>query len=263
MATATLLLASIFTLMGQSDNQEFSIPLSEPGKKGILYAKTHRGAIKVSTHPENSVIVRVSSGEGEKEMDRGEKQGLRKIPNAATQFEITEENNIVKVQGVHNRHINFDILVPADFDLVINTHHDGYIEVNGVTGSIEADAHHEGISLIDVGGSVIADTHHGEIKVVLKSVTKEVPMAFSTYHGDIDLTFPPNVNARAKVKTTNGDIYTDFDLDLQVEPTELKSESEKGTKIKVSGWLKGDLGTGGPEFLFSTYHGDIIIRKGM
>ena len=153
------------------------------------------------------------------------------------------------------------IQVPREFSLNLKTHHDGFIGVRNVTGNIEADGHHEDIEMAGISGSVVADTHHGEIKVELLSVSDKTPLAFSTYHGDIDVSLPDNVDSAIKIKTTKGEVYTDFDMDLKVESTKLASENGKGTKIQVGGWLKGDLGSGGPEFLFSTYHGDVIIRK--
>ncbi len=264
-AAGTILFLIGFSSYGQ-DTQEFNIPLSNPSSPGKLYAKTHRGSIVVNGYNGKEVIVKVNPREDEhdhdSDRDRGrDLGGMKRIPNTAAQFEIIEEDNVVKVQGVHNKYIDFEIQVPKNFDLSINTHHDGYIEVNGVTGEIEADGHHESIVLTNVAGSVIADTHHGEIKVNLTSATSNTPMAFSTYHGDIDITLPANINAATKIKTTKGDVYTDFDLDLRVESTEVESGRSGGTQIKVGGWLVGNLGKGGPEFLFNTYHGDVIIRK--
>ena len=64
-----------------------------------------------------------------------------------------------------------------------------------------------------------------------------------------------------KVKSTKGDIYTDFDMEMKAEQPETTAGENGGTRIKLGGWLYGDLGNGGPEFMFNTYHGDVIIRK--
>ena len=251
-------------VMGQEGySQDYPIELSDPGKSGKLLVMVQHGYIKVFGHDGDNVIVTAIAGDdGDSEGRDSNRSGLKRIPNAAAQFEIVERNNEVTVQGVHNKHVNFEVKVPRDFSLYLRAHHDGYIEVNDVTGELELDAHHEGIVLNNVGGSIVANTHHGEILVSLTSIKSDVPMAFSTYHGDIDITFPGEVDASAKIKTTKGEIYTDFDIDLRVESAKVSSGSNSGTKIEVGGWLKGDLGAGGPEFLFSTYHGDVILRDG-
>lgn len=245
-----------------SGEQEYTLPLSDPNKPGKLYAKLHRGSIKVEGYSGKDVIVKVLPGDNDDDDDddRSSRSSLRRIPNTATQFEIIEQNNEVRIQGVNNKHVNFEVRVPSQFSLQLNTHHDGYIEVSNVTGEIVADGHHEDIVLKNVGGSAIVDTHHGEIKVSFTSISRNVPMAFSTYHGDIDIEFPSDVDGSMKIKTTKGEIYTDFDLNLRVESATVKS-GNSGTKIEVGGWLKGDIGSGGPEFLFSTYHGDVILRE--
>ncbi len=250
--------------MGASQSageQEYTLPLSNPGQPGKLYAKLHRGSIKVEGHSGKDVIVKVLPGDVDDDDENySSRSSLRRIPNTATQFEIVEQNNEVRIQGVNNRHVNFEVKVPSQFSLQLNTHHDGYIEVSNVTGEIVADGHHEDIVLNNVGGSAIVDTHHGEIKVTFTSVTPKAPMAFSTYHGDIDIEFPQNVDGSVKIKTTKGEIYTDFELDLRVESAVVKSGGS-GTKIEIGGWLRGDIGSGGPEYLFSTYHGDVILRE--
>lgn len=247
--------------VGQSSGkQEYTVPLSDPGKPGKLFAKLHKGSIKVEGYSGKEVIVTVIPGSNDDNDRSSSRSSLRRIPNTASEFEIIERNNEVRIQGVNNKHINFEVKVPTQFSLQLSTHHEGYIEVSNVTGEIVADGHHEDIVLRNVGGSAIVDTHHGEIKVSFSSVSANAPMAFSTYHGDIEVEFPSSINGSTKIKTTKGEIYTDFDLDLRVESSVVKSGGS-GTKIQVGGWLKGDLGSGGPEFLFSTYHGDVILRE--
>ncbi|MEQ9403351.1 MAG: DUF4097 family beta strand repeat-containing protein [Cyclobacteriaceae bacterium] len=253
---------TVFTVTASvSQNQEYKVPLSNPGQPGKLIVKVHKGFIKVKGYTGKEVIVSVVPGDDDNNDEGPSKQGLRRVANTAAPFEIVEEDNEVRIQGTGNSYINFEIKVPNKFSLQLNAHHEGYIEVSDVTGELEVDGHHEDIVLNNIGGSVVADTHHGNITATFTSVTPDVPMAFSTYHGDIEITFPSNTNGSVKVKTTKGDIYTDFEMDLKAEVAQVKTASSKGTKIEVGGWLKGNLGSGGSEFLFSTYHGDIIIRK--
>ena len=245
----------------KSDKQEFKIPLSNPGEPGRLKAGLHRGSIKVSGYDGNEVMVTVVHVMDEDEGHHKARSGLRRIPNTATEFNITETNNLVQIKDVDNKESDFEVKVPNNFSLSLKTHHDGYVEVNDVVGEIEVQAHHDDIIMNQVGGSVTANTHHGEIKVTFQTVTSDAPMAFSTYHGDIDITFPADVNASPKIKTTKGDIYTDFDMEMKPQSARVQSGTSKGTKIQVGGWLMGNIGSGGPEYMFNSYHGDVILRK--
>ena len=243
------------------EEQEFSIPLSEPGQPGRLIADIHRGSIRVEGYEGKEVKIKVLIMEEEDDYKAPSKNGLKRIPNTATQFNIEEQNNDVTISGIRNRRIDFRIQVPEAFSLRLKTQHHGFIKVKNVKGNIEADGHHEDIEMIGISGSVVADTHHGKITVDFDEVYDNTPMAFSTYHGDIDITLPEDVNSTATIKTTKGEVYTDFDLDLKVQMTNVNSGKGKGTKIQVGGWLKGNLGSGGAEYLFSSYHGDVILRK--
>ena len=246
--------------LSAQEGQEFTVPLSDPGKPGTLVASMHRGSIRVEGYNGKEVKIKVVSIEEDDYRDNN-KSGLRRIPNTAAQFDIEERNNVVTISGIKSKRVDFMIMVPEAFSLNLKTHHDGFIGVKNVKGNIEADGHHEDIEMSGISGSVVADTHHGEITVAFDDVESGTPMAFSTYHGDIDITLPDNVNSSAKIKTTKGEVYTDFELDLKVEVTNVNSRSGEGTKIQVGGWLKGDLGSGGAEYMFSSYHGDVIIRK--
>ena len=246
-----------------TDKQEFNIPLSSPGEPGKLQVSLHHGSIEIAGYSGNEVVVTVihTADETEDAEQRKSRDGLRRIPNNAVEFNITENNNLVRILDVDNKESDFEIKVPNNFSLSLKTHHDGYVEVNNVIGEIEVHAHHGDILMNSVGGSVAANTHHGEIKVTFQSIDSGTPMAFSTYHGDIDITFPASADASAKIKTTKGEIFTDFDMAMKPQSARIESGKAKGTKIQVGGWLQGDIGSGGPEYLFNSYHGDVIIRK--
>lgn len=240
--------------------QEISIPLSDPDKSGTLVASMHRGSIRIEGYTGKEVKIKAISIEEDQYEDTN-KSGLKKIANAAAQFYLQELNNVVTISEVKNKRVDFVIQIPEAFSLNLKTHHDGFIGVKNVKGNIEANGHHEDIEMSGISGSVVANTHHGEITITFDELANGTPMAFSTYHGDIDITLPEDVNSFTKIKTTKGEVYTDFDLDLNMEMTNVEAKKGKGTKIQVGGWLKGKLGSGGAEYMFSSYHGDVIIRK--
>ena len=53
---------------------------------------------------------------------------------------------------------------------------------------------------------------NGKVLVTLDKVTADKPMSFSSLNGDIDVTLPADMKARVKLKTDNGEVYSDFDI---------------------------------------------------
>ena len=240
--------------------EQIEVPISNPGEPGYLHLSNHNGTITIKGYNGNSVKVKITSSKDKKDKGKN-KYGLKRIDKQASNVSITEDQNEVSINTGNNSRMDFEIEVPMNFSLNLSTHHNGDVEVRNVNGVHEVDSHHGGIALYDVSGTVVADTHHGSIKVTFDQVEKGLPMAFSTYHGNVDITFPSSVRSDLKMKSDKGDIFTDFDF----EPVKPEIEhSNKGSKkeIKLSGWTHGRLGGGGEEMLFKTYHGDIIIRKG-
>ncbi|MGB6867250.1 MAG: hypothetical protein WBE11_16325, partial [Candidatus Aminicenantaceae bacterium] len=110
----------------------------------------------------------------------------------------------------------------------------------------------------------VAHTYNGEVTVSFKQITPDKPMSFSTWNGDVDVTFPAMVKADVRMKSEMGDVYSDFDIQLKQAPQKAVEDERKeggGYKISFEKAVYGSINGGGPEFQFKTYHGDIFIRK--
>ena len=250
---------TLFTLsaFAQTYEDEVKVELSNPSQNGLLKIHIHDGTINISGHNQNYVLVKFKSHQ--KNGHKKEMGGLKRIPNSSLNVEISEYENTVEVESNNDR-TDYEILVPHNFDLNASSHHNSDIVVTNVEGEIELQSHHGSIEIHEVSGSVSAETHHGKISGSFKSVDLTKPMAFSTYHGDIEITFPQNLKCNTKLKSDQGDIYTDFDI--AVQPMKAEQVNESGhKKIKVGGWIYGTIGGGGKEYMFTSYHGDIILRK--
>lgn len=251
--------------LSQNVNEDVEVELSSPGERGTLDVSSHNGTIEIEGYDGQEVLVTIQAdGDDDDNEYNGNKGGLKRITMNSIDVDIYEEDNYVSVSAQQNR-TDFKIKVPRNFDLKVKAHHNGLVEVSDVDGQMEIISHHGAIHLTDVSGSLVADTHHGEITANFLSITDK-PMAFSTYHGDVDITFPASTNFDAKIKSGKGDIYTDFDVNMNPISTERntskgKNKSKSKTKIKIGGWVTGQFGSGGNEYLFNTYHGDVIIRK--
>ena len=263
--------------LAQASN-EFTVPLSDPSKRGKLKAHLNYGSITVKGTARKDVLVKYSSAEEEdgEDEDRKEnrnkdnddnssdsREGLKKIGGGGMDLEVTENNNQVTVQSNSWHHkLKLEIEIPAGMDLQLHTYNGGDLMVTNVQGELALSNYNGEITALNISGSVVASTYNGEIKATFDRVTDGTPMSYSTYNGDIDLTFPGTLKATLKMKTEQGEIYTGFDVNLTSSgPVQMKDTKGGTYKVVVDDWKRADVNGGGPDFTMKNYNGDIVIRK--
>jgi DUF4097 and DUF4098 domain-containing protein YvlB len=112
----------------------------------------------------------------------------------------------------------------------------------------------------------VAHSLNGEVVATLDRVDPSKPMSFSTMNGNIDVTLPPTLKANVRMKTDNGEIYTDFDVKLDSGARMMQNEpgdpQDGRYHVRFDRALRGTINGGGPEFQFTSFNGQIFIRKG-
>ncbi len=270
----TFLFFLVVAAMAQSSG-DFPVPLSDPAKRGKLKAHLNYGSITVKGTARKDVLVKYAAADEKHNHDRDEddderhqkssasKQGLKRISGGTMDLEVTENENMVKVSSDSwSNKMNLEIEVPSGFDLNVSTYNDGDIKISNIQGELEITNYNGEITAESISGSVIATTYNGEIRVTFDKVTEGAPMSFSTFNGDIDLTFPATLKASLKMKTEQGEILSGFDMVMVKSGPVQKKDTKSGTyKVVIDEWVKADVNGGGPEFSMKNYNGDIIVRK--
>jgi len=87
----------------------------------------------------------------------------------------------------------------------------------------------------------------------------------------VDVTLPADVRAAVRVKSDNGEVYTDFDVKLEARAEmrnqetgskdERPSRHDRGHHYGYENVMIGTLNGGGPTLRFQTFNGNIYIRK--
>jgi hypothetical protein len=277
----TLGLVLIANAVAWAQGNEFTIPLSDPAKRGKLRAHINYGSITVKGTARKDVLVKYKQADEEcdeceehdddhdnhnhnNDEDRPKsKEGLKKISGGGMELEVVESDNFVKVEsGSWNNKLDLEIEVPSGFDLEADTYNDGDLMVTNIQGDVELNNYNGEITALNISGSVVATTYNGEIKVTFDKVTEGTPMSFSTYNGDIDLTFPAALKASLKMKTEQGEIFTGFDVKIAASgPVQVKDKKSGVYRVTVDEWKRGDINGGGAEISLKNYNGDIYIRK--
>ena len=248
-----------------------TVPFSNTARPRMLKAHLTTGGITVRGYAGKDAIVEGRGGEGrerDRDRDRGRNpEGMKRIDNISSYgLTVEEEDNVITVSTRSpNRYTELVIQVPVNTNLKLNVVNGGNITVENITGEIEVNNINGGVRLTNVAGSVVAHALNHSVFVTLTKATADKAMSFSSLNGDIDVTLPADIKAKAKLKTDNGEIYSDFDV--KIDPASRQPIVEEGRsggryRVRIDKTMYGLINGGGPEFLFQTFNGNIYIRKG-
>jgi hypothetical protein len=127
------------------------------------------------------------------------------------------------------------------------------------------------------------------------------PMPFTSINIDVDVTLPASVRANLRLRSERGDVYTDFDIQIQQQPAaasstatppapprpplppvppggdpnglkdlerearELERQARqlaRSNRFDADTAIHGAINGGGPEFELRTFNGDVYLRRG-
>lgn len=259
-----MILAGSAMAQASGDTKEtMVVPLSEPGKPFKLNVGLISGSIKVMGYEGKDVVIEVSAPE-EKRKGKDASNGMKRI-TAGNGLDLTaeEKNNSVRIHtNSMGRSIRLVIKVPmSEATLKLSTVNDGDIVISNVNGEIEASNVNGDVTATGVSGSVVANSTNGDLIVNFKTVDAKAAMGFSTFNGKIDVTFPATLKANVKLKSDQGEIYSDFEVDADKSPAAAKTSNGGTFRIKIDNTVLGKIGGGGPELMMKTWNGNVYIRK--
>lgn len=255
-----------FILIAQiifSQNNEYeqiTVPLSHPNKQGNLILSHNKGSIKVTGYDGNLIVVKAKL---RYHNSSRKSDNLKHLSSNSIQLSATEKNNEVTIESNSLiKTINLDIDVPKNFSLQINNQDNGNITIENLSGEMDVSNVNGDINLENVSGSALLNTVDGSIFVRFNDVTDNVPMAFTTIDGNVDITFPEDVNIMLKMKSEHGEIFSDFDIDIKKREQKTEKSAKTGSvKIYLEEWIYGKINNGGPEILIKSFDGNIFVRK--
>jgi len=270
--TKAFLIVSLFgsALLYAQDPDRVTVPFSDPARPHTLKAHLLNGGITVKGYDGKDAIIEARPRGPERERharrrDPENIQGLKRIDNKNTGLTVEEQDNVISVgTGSMGNTIDLMIQVPVNTSLKLNTLNSGAIVVENINGEIEVNDLNGPVTITNVSGSVIAHSLNSKVTAVLNKVTPDKAMSFTSMNGNIDVTLPADMKAKVKMKTDNGEIYSDFDIrmDANVKPVIEDSRSKGGKyRVKIEHTMTGTINGGGPEIQFQTFNGNIYIRK--
>jgi len=245
-------------------SDRITVNLSDPSRPALVNTSMVNGGITVKSYEGKEVIVEARARNRERE--ESESGGLRRLNLPRTGLSVEEENNEVRISTEsYARTIDLILSVPVRTSLKLHAVNDGDIVVTGVEGEMDINNVNGAVTLNNVAGNCVAHALNGRVLATFTRVSTQKPMAFSSLNGDIDVTFPADLKANVSIRSDRGDVFSDFDVQLQ--PTAPQQIVEDGRsksgkyRVKIDRSVHGTINGGGPEIQFTNFQGSIYIRK--
>jgi hypothetical protein len=293
---ATLIALGCLAALSAGAQERIAVPLSDASRPAVLEVETVGAALNVSATDGKEVVIvarenaaaeadrvardnagkeaaRNAGGRGPEprpprprgtaDVDEASTAGLHRIPNTSIGLMATEENNVVTVNTDFTRQaLALDITVPRNTSVRLKTVNGGDMTVTGVRGEHELSNVNGRIVANDIAGSLVASTTNGTIRASFTDVTTAKPMSFSTFNGDVDVTFPAKLAATLRVTSGHGELYTDFDAAVQPQPPVVTQGGQNGRyEVRLERETVVVVGKGGPDIRFKTFNGNVMVRK--
>ncbi len=240
-----------------------SVNLSDPARPALVKASLVNGGITVKGYDGKEVVVEARARN--RESARSDST-MKRIPVSGTGLSVEEENNEVRIStDSFMRAVDLSISVPIHTSLKLSAVNSGDIVVTGVDGELDVNDVNGSVTLNNVSGSAVAHALNGRLLATFSRVNPQKPMAFSSLNGDIDVTFPADLKANLSLKSDRGEIFSDFDVQVQVSAPQQVVEDGRGHGgkylVKIDKAVHATINGGGPELQFTNFNGGIYIRK--
>jgi len=240
------------------------VTLSDPSRPSTVKASLITGSITVKAYDGKEIIVEAHPRSRD-DSDDDNRPGPKRLNIATTGLNVEEENNQVNIGAdAIQRAIDLVLQVPVHTSLHLRAVNDGDIMVSGVDGELDIDNINGSVTLTKIAGSAVAHALNGKLIASFTRVNQK-PMAFSSLNGDIDVTFPADLKANVSLRSDNGDVFSDFDVNMtpqSSQPVVEDGRSHGGKyKVKIDKTVRGTINGGGPEMQFTNFNGGIYIRK--
>jgi DUF4097 and DUF4098 domain-containing protein YvlB len=155
---------------------------------------------------------------------------------------------------------DFELKIPSRADFFLKTVNKGAITVSNMNGEFEVSNVNGGIDMSGITGAGLVSTVNGKVGVRFRK-NPDSRCGFKTVNGTIEIEVPGELSADLKLKTFNGEVYSDFDVTGLPHQASAPERIGRRTVYRGDEFFSVRAGKGGPEMLFETLNGDIRILR--
>lgn len=261
-----LMTLALFGLFLAAHDRDYDVQEKETIQKTLKVADASQAAEVIVDNVWGSVRVEGTSGRdviltAQKTILAESKEKLQKAKEEV-KLDITEKGNTVDIyvdgpfrcrdhEGRGSRmqkdpgyivRYDFVLKVPFRTKLDVSTVNEGDVEVKNVEGDFEV------------------ENVNGEVRVTFKRAPAG-KCSFGSINGDLTISFPADLSADFRIKTFNGEVYSDFPVTYLPAAPAVREETKGKIVFRSDRFFGVRAGKGGPEIKMETLNGDILIKK--
>jgi len=260
----------------QSSKEHISkeISLSSAPAQTVVEVYNLLGSVKVEGYTGSKVLLEIDktvSAKNKADIERGEKEFELGIDTRQDTIVIytkapydtrpsrnkSNQNN----QIPYSIKLDYVIKVPQNVQLRLSTINDGAIEVTNVHGKMKVNNINGSIRVENAKGLTDLHTINGGIDVTY-AASPATGSSCYTINGTINASYPDDLSADIKLKSMNGDFYTDFpNAEVAPQTVVRRNASDSGTTYKLNKNTHLKVGKGENKLNFETLNGSIYIKK--
>ena len=207
----------------------------------IIAVHFRNGELNIVTHDKDEIILEGEDVKSDHDPVKARRDGLISIRHLAVRqalkgIKISETDNIIHLERPFQADEDIRITIPARASLIVDQHLNGDITIDGVSGSLEIKTIDGDTDLLNISGPVVINSIDGDIKLVFAD--SEIPgnSILTSVDGDIDIYVEEDTGLYLSLKTMEGDILSDMDIEVITykdlkEATSLTDERRKPHKF--------------------------------
>lgn len=176
--------------------------------------------------------------------------GLR--DNTKIGLNVNTEGDKINIRTVKKGKGKYTIKVPKA--MTVSFKHSNYnmkeLYIHGLAGEVEVSLQYGAVRLENMTGPLSVNTVYGSIEAKFSALTSKNPTSLYSVYQFVDVTIPASSKADVHLSASYGDMFTDFDINVE----------EKG-KLSSSS-IEGKINGGGTELRINSSHKNVYLRKG-
>ena len=227
--------------------QQVTIPFSGGAGSPTLRVTLLNGGVEIKGYDGKDVILDTTSPSKRKRDDE-RRGGLHRI-DIGDGFSVNQDSNTITIHGNGGGSPHLFLQVPVRTNLEVKCTNCGETRISDIAGDIDVNLTNGGIRLANVSGSVLAHSLNSNIVASFERAPQK-PVSLSTMNGGIEVNLPGDTKVDLNLKTSNGKIYTDFDVRLA-----------GGTLMQPGKGLNGSINGGGVQMRLNSFNGSIYVRR--
>jgi putative adhesin len=220
-----------------------TFPLKSEGR---LSLENINGDVRISTWERNEVSVEATKrATSQARLDDLEVHMEAEGDHVRIRAEFTRETKWDHGHG--GATVDFEIKVPRTIRIDEVSLVNGDLDVDGLTGQVQASCVNGALTASELSGDVNLSTVNGTLEVTFEQLDASASIRLQTVNGTVDVTLPKKAGARVRASTVNGAIVNDLGLTVSKHDV-------------VGASLRGTIGDGGASINVDAVNGTIRIR---